>query len=65
MFFKTYLQIRNREINLKSFGFSLYPYGYFANHPHKGIQTATYVVDGALTYYDNFSGCGRLEKNDF
>ena len=42
-----------------------YPHGYFADHPHKGIQTATYVLDGAITHYDNFSGSGRLEKNDF
>lgn len=38
----------------------------FADHPHKGIQTVTYVLDGSLTHYDSKTGTGgRLSEGDF
>lgn len=38
----------------------------FANHPHKGIQTVTYVLEGNLEHYDSKTGGGgRLYEGDF
>ena len=38
----------------------------FANHPHKGIQTVTYVLEGNLQHYDSKTGGGgRLYEGDF
>lgn len=38
----------------------------FADHPHKGIQTVTYVLEGSLTHYDSkTAGGGRLSAGDF
>ncbi|MEK4426551.1 pirin family protein [Solibacillus sp. FSL K6-1523] len=38
----------------------------FADHPHKGIQTVTYVIDGSLEHYDSkTNGGGRLNPGDF
>lgn len=38
----------------------------FADHPHKGIQTVTYVLEGSLEHYDSRTGSGgRLNENDF
>lgn len=38
----------------------------FADHPHKGMQTVTHILNGSLTHYDSKSGGGgRLEKGDF
>ena len=37
----------------------------FADHPHKGIQTVTYVVKGNLQHYDSKTGGGRLYEGDF
>lgn len=38
----------------------------FADHPHKGIQTVTYVLEGSLTHYDSkTAGGGRLSEGDF
>ncbi|MNN10251.1 Quercetin 2,3-dioxygenase [compost metagenome] len=38
----------------------------FADHPHKGIQTVTYVVEGNLQHYDSKTGGGgRLYEGDF
>nr|WP_247739137.1 pirin family protein [Bacillus sp. 165] len=38
----------------------------FSDHPHKGIQTVTYVVEGSLKHYDSKSGgSGRLYEGDF
>lgn len=38
----------------------------FADHPHKGMQTVTYVVEGSLEHYDNATGGGgRLKEGDF
>ena len=38
----------------------------FANHPHKGIQTVTYVLEGNLQHYDSKTGGGgKLYEGDF
>lgn len=38
----------------------------FADHPHKGMQTVTYVLEGSLTHYDSKTGGGgRLSEGDF
>lgn len=38
----------------------------FADHPHAGIQTVTYVLEGSLEHYDSRTGGGgRLEEGDF
>lgn len=38
----------------------------FADHPHKGIQTVTHVLEGSLTHYDSKTGTGgKLSAGDF
>ncbi|MBQ0140124.1 MAG: pirin family protein [Kurthia sp.] len=38
----------------------------FADHPHKGMQTITHILEGSLTHYDSKTGSGgRLSKGDF
>ena len=38
----------------------------FMDHPHKGIETVSYIVDGSLTHYDSKTGGGgRLHEGDF
>lgn len=38
----------------------------FMDHPHKGIETVSYIVDGSLTHYDSKTGGGgRLQEGDF
>ncbi|WP_313894147.1 pirin-like C-terminal cupin domain-containing protein [Psychrobacillus sp.] len=38
----------------------------FADHPHKGIQTVTYVLEGNLEHFDSETGGGRrLYEGDF
>jgi len=38
----------------------------FADHPHKGMQTVTYVLEGGLTHFDSKTGGGgRLTEGDF
>nr|WP_156906609.1 pirin-like C-terminal cupin domain-containing protein [Alteribacter aurantiacus] len=39
--------------------------GAFSDHPHRGFQTLTYVVDGRLEHTDNAGGRGILEPGDF
>src|SRR5690606_41874281 len=34
--------------------------GTFGMHPHRGIETVTYVIDGKLEHLDNKSGKGEL-----
>src|ERR1700677_3479319 len=31
-----------------------FPRGVFDRHPHRGMETVTYVVDGRLDQYDNY-----------
>ncbi|MER1986455.1 MAG: pirin-like C-terminal cupin domain-containing protein [Solibacillus sp.] len=38
----------------------------FADHPHKGIQMVTYVLEASLTHYaSKTAGGGRLNEGDF
>lgn len=38
--------------------------GTFGMHPHRGIETVTYVIDGELEHMDNNAGEGVLEPGD-
>jgi redox-sensitive bicupin YhaK (pirin superfamily) len=38
--------------------------GTFDLHPHRGIETVTYVIDGILEHFDNNAGEGKLEPGD-
>jgi quercetin 2,3-dioxygenase len=38
--------------------------GTFSDHPHRGFQTVTYVVDGRLEHIDNHGGHSILEAGD-
>lgn len=38
--------------------------GTFSDHPHRGFQTLTYVIDGRLEHIDNQGGHGILEAGD-
>jgi redox-sensitive bicupin YhaK (pirin superfamily) len=38
--------------------------GTFDFHPHRGIETVTYVIDGTLEHEDNQAGHGKLEAGD-
>lgn len=38
--------------------------GTFGMHPHRGIETVTYVIDGKLEHIDNKAGEGVLEPGD-
>ncbi len=38
--------------------------GTFPDHPHKGFQTITYVIDGRLEHIDNKGGRGILSAGD-
>src|SRR5271157_5709097 len=36
----------------------------FPTHPHRGIETVTFVVAGELTHQDHTGGAGRLSAGD-
>lgn len=36
----------------------------FGVHPHRGIETVTFVIEGAVEHYDNASGGGVINMND-
>lgn len=38
--------------------------GTFSDHPHRGFQTITYVIDGRLEHKDNAGGHSILESGD-
>ena len=38
--------------------------GTFGMHPHRGIETVTYVIEGTLEHADNKSGGGKLTPGD-
>ncbi|MDQ0232060.1 pirin family protein [Metabacillus malikii] len=38
--------------------------GTFSDHPHRGFQTVTYVIDGRLEHIDNAGGRDILEPGD-
>src|SRR3546814_13342238 len=37
-----------------------FPIGVFDRHPHRGIDTVTYVIDGAVEHYDNHGNSGYI-----
>src|ERR1700688_2547619 len=37
-----------------------FPLGVFDRHPHRGMETVTYVIDGRLDHYDNYGNKGSL-----
>ncbi|MGM7680776.1 pirin family protein [Cytobacillus sp. Hm23] len=41
-----------------------YKRGVFSDHPHRGFQTVTYVVDGRLEHIDNAGGYSLLDAGD-
>lgn len=41
-----------------------FPLGVFDRHPHQGIETVTYVIDGAVDHYDNHGNSGLIEAGD-
>lgn len=38
--------------------------GVFDFHPHRGIETITYIIEGTLEHYDNQGGYGNLQPGD-
>jgi hypothetical protein len=36
-----------------------FPRGVFDRHPHRGMETVTYVIDGRLDHYENYGNQGR------
>jgi redox-sensitive bicupin YhaK (pirin superfamily) len=38
--------------------------GTFADHPHRGIETVTYVIEGELLHFDNHGGSDALHPGD-
>jgi quercetin 2,3-dioxygenase len=41
-----------------------FPLGVFDRHPHRGIETVTYVIEGAIDHYDNHGNKGIIEAGD-
>ncbi|WP_420887762.1 pirin family protein [Candidatus Nitrotoga arctica] len=41
-----------------------FPVGVFDHHPHRGIETLTYVIDGVIDHYDNHGNKGTLHPGD-
>jgi len=41
-----------------------FQHGTFDIHPHRGIETVTYVIEGRLQHYDNKAGAGELRSGD-
>jgi redox-sensitive bicupin YhaK (pirin superfamily) len=41
-----------------------FPEGVFDRHPHRGIETVTYVIEGAIEHYDNHGNQGRINPGD-
>lgn len=37
-----------------------FPIGVFDRHPHRGIETVTYIIDGAVDHYDNHGNSGQI-----
>ncbi len=38
--------------------------GVFDFHPHRGIETVTFVIEGSLEHYDNMAGNGKITAGD-
>ena len=41
-----------------------FPGGVFDDHPHRGIETVTYVIDGTIEHYDNHGNTGTIRAGD-
>ena len=41
-----------------------FPEGVFDKHPHRGFETVTLVLDGAIEHYDNHGNQGTLRAGD-
>jgi redox-sensitive bicupin YhaK (pirin superfamily) len=41
-----------------------FPRGVFGKHPHRGIETVTYVVEGRIDHYDNRGHEGTILPGD-
>jgi quercetin 2,3-dioxygenase len=41
-----------------------FPRGVFDRHPHRGMETVTYVIDGRLDHYDNYGNQGSLSPGN-
>ena len=41
-----------------------FPEGVFDRHPHRGIETVTYVLEGAIEHYDNHGNAGRIHPGE-
>lgn len=41
-----------------------FPEGVFDRHPHRGIETVTYVIDGTIEHYDNHGNEGTIGPGD-
>ena len=42
----------------------VFPKGVFDRHPHRGIETITYVIDGTIEHYDNHGNAGTIGPGD-
>lgn len=40
----------------------IFQQGTFDLHPHRGIETVTYVIDGILEHFDNKNGYGKQSR---
>lgn len=41
-----------------------FPRGVFGKHPHRGIETVTYVLEGRIDHYDNLGHSGAILPGD-
>lgn len=41
-----------------------FPEGVFDRHPHRGIETVTYVIEGGIEHYDNHGHEGTIAEGD-
>jgi len=41
-----------------------FSHGAFDNHPHRGFETVTYVIEGAISHYDNLGNKGIIEPTE-
>jgi redox-sensitive bicupin YhaK (pirin superfamily) len=41
-----------------------FPRGVFGKHPHRGIETVTYVLEGRIDHFDNFGHSGAILPGD-
>lgn len=41
-----------------------YRHGAFEDHPHRGLETVTYVIDGSLSHFDNHGNRGIINAGE-